>query len=98
MFGISLTEMLAILVIAALVLKPEDLPKVARALGRGLRFMRQTSAEARAVLSQGLAEEAQARTAPVQAATASPWSGNILDADTPLPPNADESEASHVPS
>lgn len=97
MFGISLTEMLAILIIAAVVLKPEDLPKVARALGRGLRFIRQTSAEARAVLSQGLAEETPARTAPMQAAPASPVSSGIMDAGTPLTPNTDESEAGHVP-
>lgn len=54
MFGVSLTEMLVIAVIAMVVLKPEDLPKVAQTLGRGLRFMRQASAEARAALAQNL--------------------------------------------
>ena len=41
MFNVGMTELLLILVIAFVVVGPKDLPKVARALGRFVRYVRQ---------------------------------------------------------
>ena len=40
MFNIGMTELLLILLIAFVVVGPQDLPKVARALGRLVRYLR----------------------------------------------------------
>ncbi|MEG1515541.1 MAG: twin-arginine translocase TatA/TatE family subunit [Clostridia bacterium] len=40
MFNIGLTELIAILLVAFLVVGPKDLPKVARALARGIKKLR----------------------------------------------------------
>ena len=40
MFNIGMTELLLILLIAFVVVGPQDLPKVARALGRFVRYLR----------------------------------------------------------
>ncbi len=45
MFGIGLTEILLILVVALLVVGPKKLPELARALGRGLAEFRRTADE-----------------------------------------------------
>ena len=40
MFNIGFGELLIILLIAFVIVGPDDLPKVARALGRGIRYLR----------------------------------------------------------
>lgn len=45
MFGIGMPELLVILVIAIIFIKPSNLPDVARALGRGLREFRRATDE-----------------------------------------------------
>lgn len=40
---ISLSEILVILIVALLVIKPERLPEAARTLGRWIKWVRQTS-------------------------------------------------------
>jgi TatA/E family protein of Tat protein translocase len=45
MFGIGLTEILLILVVALLVVGPKKLPELARSLGRGLAEFRKTADE-----------------------------------------------------
>ncbi|SDD68372.1 twin-arginine translocase TatA/TatE family subunit [Desulfuromonas thiophila] len=50
MLGISMTELLVILLLALLVLGPRRLPDIARGLGRGLRELRRASDELRASL------------------------------------------------
>ncbi len=45
MFGIGLTEILLILVVALLVVGPKKLPELARSLGRGLAEFRRTADE-----------------------------------------------------
>jgi Tat protein translocase TatB subunit len=46
-FGIGMTELLVILVIALLVLGPKRLPEMARSLGRGLAEFRRASTDIR---------------------------------------------------
>jgi Tat protein translocase TatB subunit len=43
MFGIGITELLVILVVALIVLGPQRLPEVAKALGKGLAELRRAS-------------------------------------------------------
>ena len=45
MFNVGMTELLLILVIAFVVVGPKDLPKVARALGRFVRTLRELAEE-----------------------------------------------------
>jgi Tat protein translocase TatB subunit len=47
MFGIGMTELLVIFVIALLVLGPKRLPELARSLGRGLAEFRRASTDIR---------------------------------------------------
>ncbi len=47
MFGIGMTELLVILVLALLVLGPKRLPEMARSLGRGLAEFRRASTDLR---------------------------------------------------
>ncbi len=47
MFGIGMTELLVILVIALLVIGPKRLPEMARSLGRGLAEFRRASTDIR---------------------------------------------------
>jgi TatA/E family protein of Tat protein translocase len=50
-FGLGVTEILLILVVALLVLGPKRLPEAARSLGRGLAEFRRASGELRGALS-----------------------------------------------
>ena len=45
MFGIGMTELIVILVIALLVIGPKKLPDVARSLGKGLREFRKATTD-----------------------------------------------------
>jgi TatA/E family protein of Tat protein translocase len=45
MFGIGMTELIVILVIALLVIGPKKLPDVARSLGKGLREFRKATSD-----------------------------------------------------
>ncbi len=40
MFNIGFSEVILILLVAFIIVGPKDLPRVARALGRGVRFLR----------------------------------------------------------
>ena len=47
MFGVGISELLLILVVAFVVVGPERLPKIARSLGRGLYEIRRATEEVR---------------------------------------------------
>ena len=67
MFGIGMTELMVVLVVALLVLGPQRLPEIARALGRGMAEFRRASNDLRASLSASLDEERPPAPAPPQA-------------------------------
>ncbi|MFY9268231.1 MAG: Sec-independent protein translocase protein TatB [Candidatus Manganitrophaceae bacterium] len=52
MFGIGFPELLLILVIALIVLGPDRLPEIARAVGRGLHQIRRATEEVRAEIEK----------------------------------------------
>jgi Tat protein translocase TatB subunit len=56
-FGIGMTELLVVLVVALLVLGPRRLPEVARSLGRGMAEFRRASNDLRATLTASIEEE-----------------------------------------
>lgn len=45
MFNIGFSELILILLVAFLIVGPKDLPKVARALGRGVRYLKKAAAD-----------------------------------------------------
>jgi sec-independent protein translocase protein TatB len=55
-FGIGMTELLVVLVVALLVLGPKRLPEIARSLGRGMAEFRRASTELRSSLTAPLEE------------------------------------------
>lgn len=57
MFGIGFPELLLILAIALVILGPEKLPQIARAIGRGLGEIRRATEEVRAEIEKGGGEE-----------------------------------------
>jgi len=56
-FGIGMTELLVVLVVALLVLGPKRLPEIARSLGRGMAEFRRASNDLRASLSASIEDE-----------------------------------------
>jgi Tat protein translocase TatB subunit len=69
-FGIGMTELMVVLVVALLVLGPQRLPEIARALGRGMAEFRRASNDLRASLSASLEEERPPAPPPPPQATA----------------------------
>lgn len=57
MFGIGFPELLLILVIGLIVLGPEKLPQIARALGKGLYEIRRATEEVRAEIEKAAVAE-----------------------------------------
>ncbi len=57
MFGIGTTEILVILVVALIVLGPENLPKIARTLGKTLGEFRRVSTDLQRTLNTEIALE-----------------------------------------
>jgi TatA/E family protein of Tat protein translocase len=56
-FGIGMTELMVVLVVALLVLGPKRLPEIARSLGRGMAEFKRASNELRSSLTASLEEE-----------------------------------------
>lgn len=91
MFGIGTPELLVILVVALVVLGPQRLPEVARALGKGLAELRKATSgitselnNARAQIEEEIrAAERAKRTAPKNEATVE---RSLTGAPPPAPP------------
>lgn len=66
MFGIGMTELLVVLVVALLVLGPKRLPEIARSLGRGMAEFRRASNDLRTSLSASLEDDRPSHTQPPQ--------------------------------
>ena len=66
MFGIGMTELLVVLVVALLVLGPKRLPEIARSLGRGMAEFRRASNDLRASLSASLEDDRPSTPQPPQ--------------------------------
>jgi sec-independent protein translocase protein TatB len=71
MFGIGMTELLVVLVVALLVLGPRRLPEIARSLGRGMAEFRRASSDLRATLTASLEEETRPPNSQARAASPS---------------------------
>jgi sec-independent protein translocase protein TatB len=85
MFGIGMTELMVILVIALLVIGPKKLPEMARSLGRGLAEFRRASNDLRREFSEVVEE---ARIEPLDAPT---------QPSSPLPDAPAKAEADPAP-
>lgn len=57
LFGIGFPELLLIFAIALVILGPEKLPEIARAIGRGLAEVRRATEEVRTEIEKGETEE-----------------------------------------
>lgn len=57
MFDLSITKMLVLVVIALVIFGPDQLPKMASQLGRGLRDLHRLGNKAKADLQEGLGPE-----------------------------------------
>jgi sec-independent protein translocase protein TatB len=83
MFGIGMTELLVILVVALIVFGPTRLPELARSLGRAMAEFRRASTDLRQTFRDAVEEP---KTAPSPAAPAiAPPAADAPAADAPAP-------------
>lgn len=84
MFGMSMTEVVIILVIALLVLGPKELPKAAKAIGKTLREVRRAGDDLRTTFEREVlyADEKQEVKRPVKAPEGAVAAGASLDEST----------------
>lgn len=92
MFGIGMTELLIILVVALLVLGPAKLPGVARSIGKGMRELRRASDDLRSSIMFD-DDEPQRRYAPPPAAHQPPASEAEKITSSDIPPHIHSSLA-----
>ena len=70
MFGIGMTELMVILVVALIVFGPTRLPELARSLGRAMGEFRRASTDLRQTFSEAVQESPKPEPAPPQPAPA----------------------------
>lgn len=88
MFGIGMTEMIVILVIALVVLGPKKLPELARSLGKSLAELRRASTDLRREFSD-LGEDARIEPPPRaqrETGRAAPGEAPAAPDEAPAPP------------
>ncbi len=89
MFGIGTPELLVILVVALIVLGPQRLPEIARALGKGLAELRKATSGITDELNNArIMLEEEARIASRKAAN--PLAGSVPQAPRPFPEPTEE--------
>jgi sec-independent protein translocase protein TatB len=91
MFGLGITEIVLILVVALLFLGPDKLPEVAKSLGKGLREFRKITDDVRDTVNQTVVTAARevAKPTPAPGATPDPLAAAAPNAapsaETPAP-------------
>lgn len=81
MFGMSMTEVVIILVIALLVLGPKELPKAAKAIGKTLREVRRAGDDLRTTFEREVMYDDKELRRPVKAPEGAVASGSTLSTD-----------------
>lgn len=81
MFGMSMTEIVIILVIALLVLGPEELPKAAKSIGKVLRDVRRAGDDLRTTFEREVMYDDETLRRPVRAPEGAVASGSGLPSD-----------------
>ena len=98
MFGIGVTELLVILIVALIVFGPNRLPDLARSLGRAMAEFRRASTDLRRSFDEAV-QEKPGSTAPSQAppAIAPPPAATATTAAAPASPVAETPAAERGP-
>jgi sec-independent protein translocase protein TatB len=91
MFGIGMTELLVILVVALIVFGPTKLPELARSLGKAMNEFRRASSELRTTFHD--AAEPTPPTAPPKAAPTAAPTVSVLAPGTAAPSGAASEES-----
>lgn len=91
MFGMSMTEIVIILVIALLVLGPKELPKAAKAIGKTLREVRRAGDDLRDTFEREVMHDEKTPRRPVKAPEGAVASGSD-DTATKEPDSTQKSE------
>lgn len=85
MFGMSMTEIIIIVVVALLILGPKDLPNAAKSLGKAIREVRKAGDDLRETFEREVMLEPEKPTKPPEGAVAS---GSEKQDDSTASPNA----------
>ncbi len=83
MFGIGMTELVVIMVVALIVFGPTRLPELARSLGRAMGEFRRASTDIRQTFNEAVQEPKPAPAAPPTPVIAPPEPQALADAAAP---------------
>ncbi len=99
MFGIGMTELLVILVVALIVFGPTKLPELARSLGKAMNEFRRASSDLRSTFNEAVEPppEKKLPSAPPAAGIAESSTPEDAAADTPAPKAGEAADAGAAP-